>query len=184
MLATLAEMETTPPNFVAAALGALDRLGEMARQRSDTADVLARWSPVAMAVQKLGFTLFAVGNHLYAVSKADEVELIPDELAQELRADLAQIAATFPGIDEVIFGTDAIDEFIDSATSNLDVRRAFVAAGGQLAGQFEKLLDRLVTMAMDPDSSDASTTDLARYFEQVERVLDKALDRWLREVVR
>lgn len=177
-------METTPPNFVAAALGALDRLGEMARQRPDTADVLERWSPVVVALQKLGFRLFELGNHLYAVSRAEEVELIPDELVKELRADLARIAATFPGIDEVIFGTDAIDEFIDSATSNVDVRRAFLAAGGQLAGRFEKLLDRLVAMAMDPDSVDASTTDLARYLEQVERVLDKALDRWLREVVR
>lgn len=173
--------EEFPDNIVSSTLAAFERLSEMAAERPAAADVLARWAPVVGAVQRFGITLFQVGNHLWALSRSEESELMPQHLADEVRADLAEIAAAFPGVDEVIFGTDSIDDFVDHALSHDGVRSAFATAGSLVSKQFDALIDTLVDMAMRPDSVEFSSSDVGRYFEQLERVLDKVMERWLEE---
>jgi hypothetical protein len=114
-----------------------------------------------------------------AAATVDEVELMPAELADELRVELTELADAFPGVDHVIFGTETLDELIDAAVADESVSSAFRSAGRALATRFDRILEKLVGIAIDPESVGFSQSQLVGYLGGIERLLDKILDRWL-----
>ncbi len=168
-------------NLVERITDALATVRSFAERAPSSAEVIAAWAPVMGALQRLGFSLFQVANHLVAVSQDDDVELMPAALAEELRGDLDALREAFPGVDHVLFGVDSLDDLIDSAVGDEGVRFAFATAGRALAKRFDALVEKLVAIAMDPDSAGFTSEQMSGYLLGVERVLSKILDRWLAE---
>jgi len=158
---------------------AWEDLSKLAQGREGVTEFLLSWLPVVLAARSLGSTIWRLGNGLrLAVMDGDEFNL-PDEFLEELKKDFNEVGDAFPDAATILFGVDRLDDLINDILSDDNVRNRFSAFGTELLKLGDGLVSRAIDIVLSAEEKDVSASEFSQYLENLEKALQKVIDRAL-----
>lgn len=158
---------------------AWDDLSTLAQNREGVTEFLLSWLPVMLAARSLGATIWRLGNGLRVAVMDGEEYNLPDEFFEELKNDFNEVGSAFPDAATILFGVDRLDELIDDILSDENVRNRFSAFGSELLKLGDGLVSRAIDIILSADEKDVSASEFSEYLQNLEKVLQKVIDRVL-----
>jgi hypothetical protein len=168
-----------PPSITTGLSRLLEIIWAKVQRRDEVADWFSQWVPLMESLQSLVMTLGSVAMAVRArAGKRDEPYLDTEELEQ-LKAELVEVFEASPNAAELIFGLENIDVAIQEIVEDEESRDAAARIFAGLEARLDGVIQRLITWVTDEGEPPVTIEQLQTFLEQIERVLQEAIDRWL-----
>ena len=173
------EETDTPPSIAGGLSRLLQLVWSKVQEREEVARWFAQWVPLLESLQSLGMTLGSVLLAVRARATETEAPYLDDEELAQLKMQLTQVFESSPDAAELIFGLENIDVAIEEIIADDESRSAAASNLGGLEQRLDGVVQRLITWMSDEGKPPVTLEQLQAFVEQLERVLQEAIDRWV-----
>lgn len=149
------------------------------RERGEAVRWFEQWVPLLDQLQSFGMTLASVMMGIKARAESRETPYLDDEELEQLRLQITEIFEASPDAAELIFGLDNVDDAIGDIFADEQSRAAVGDIVGGLERRMDGVIQRLIDWGLGREEPQMTPEQLQAVLEQVERVLQEAIDRWV-----
>lgn len=151
----------------------------VAARREGLTEWMIIWLPAGMALQKLGMTL---GSLLFSLSNAikgsTEPDVFRDEVLKNIRDDFEDIVEVFPDASQWLLGVDELDRLIRAVVEDPSARATMTEVGTALTQLLDDVIGRMLEVILrDGESRSVDVTGMTHWIENLEAIIQAALDR-------
>jgi len=168
-----------PPEEVNAGAAFNEARSRIVAEREDSARWFAMWGPVVAVLGRIAMTLGGVAMRLRAVAASGEMSNpLTVEDREAIADDLRALADDFPDVAEVLFGLHHVDRLVETVLYDESARSAASRIGGLFASVVERMVSKIVDVALG-DGPSLGPEEVLAFLGRFEGIAQDLLDRWV-----
>ncbi|MBA2662679.1 MAG: hypothetical protein H0U74_10320 [Bradymonadaceae bacterium] len=174
------EPSQAPTLFGAAVTAAIEQLSALAAGRPAVSSWFARWLPALAALRRVGASSMHLAGHVREHFEDELADPLPPEMIIELGEGFRELAQAFPDVTALLFDIDQLDAFIADVLHDPDKHLVGSTIMNAVNERASRAIAKIVELAFLPSKmATLSPQATLEFLEHAERLLDRAIRRWI-----